>query len=103
MIKFDNTSEIEPLEGILGQDRAIEAMEMGLKINNPSYNIYLAGDLGTGKTTYAMNALNKYATKKCNHKDWCYVYNFENNREPLIISLEKGMGKIFKKDIEKLI
>lgn len=41
MIKFDNTSEIEPLEGILGQDRAIEAMEMGLKINNPSYNIYL--------------------------------------------------------------
>ena len=31
------------------------------------------------------------------------VYNFENNREPLIIGLEKGLGKIFKKDIEKLI
>ena len=50
-----------------------------------------------------MNALNKYAAKKGNHKDWCYVYNFENNREPLIIGLEKGLGKIFKKDIEKLI
>ena len=65
--------------------------------------MYLAGDSGTGKTTYAMNALNKYAAKKGNHKDWCYVYNFENNREPLIIGLEKGLGKIFKKDIEKLI
>lgn len=103
MLKFNNTSEIEPLEGILGQERAIEAMEIGLKIDNIAYNLYLAGDSGIGKTTYAMNVLNKYASKKSNHKDWCYVYNFENNREPLIIELEKGLGKIFKKDIEKLI
>lgn len=103
MLNFNNTSEIEPLEGILGQERAIEAMEKGLKINNPAYNIYLSGDSGTGKTTYAINALNKYAAKKINHKDWCYVYNFENNREPLIIDLDKGLGKVFKKDIEKLI
>lgn len=103
MLEFNNTSEIEPLEGILGQERAIEAMEIGLKINNPAYNIYLSGDSGTGKTTYAMNALNKYAAKKGNHKDWCYVYNFENSREPLIIGLDKGLGKVFKKDIEKLI
>ena len=103
MLNFNNTSEIEPLEGILGQERAIEAMEKGLKINNPAYNIYLSGDSGTGKTTYAINALSKYAAKKRNHKDWCYVYNFENNREPLIIDLDKGLGKVFKKDIEKLI
>ena len=103
MLNFNNTSEIEPLEGILGQERAIEAMEKGLKINNPAYNIYLSGDSGTGKTTYAIKALNKYAAKKRNHKDWCYVYNFENNREPLIIGLDKGLGKVFKKDIEKLI
>ena len=37
-------------------------------------------------------------TRKVRH-----AYNFENNREPLIIGLEKGLGKIFKKDIEKLI
>ena len=103
MLNFNNTSEIEPLEGILGQERAIEAMEKGLKINNPAYNIYLSGDSGTGKTTYAINALSKYAAKKRNHKDWCYVYNFENHREPLIIDLDKGLGKVFKKDIEKLI
>ena len=42
MLNFNNTSEIEPLEGILGQERAIEAMEKGLKINNPAYNIYLS-------------------------------------------------------------
>ena len=103
MLKFNNTSEIEPLESILGQERAIEAMEIGLKIDNPAYNIYLAGESGTGKTTYAIKALNKYASQKNAHKDWCYVYNFENPREPIVIGLEKGLGKVFKKDIEKLI
>ncbi|MGL5348611.1 MAG: Lon protease family protein [Peptostreptococcaceae bacterium] len=103
MLKFNNTSELEPLEGILGQERAIAAMEIGLNINNPAYNMYLAGDSGTGKTTYAMKALKNHAAQKGNQQDWCYVYNFENNREPVIIGLEKGLGKVFKKDIEKLI
>lgn len=103
MLVYNNTSEIEPLESILGQERAIEAMEIGLKIDNPAYNIYLAGDPGTGKTTYAMKALNQYAANKNLHKDWCYVYNFEYPREPVAIGLEKGMGKIFQKDIDKLM
>lgn len=103
MLVYKNTSEIEPLESILGQERAIEAMEIGLKINNPAYNIYLAGEPGTGKTTYAMKALKKYSLEKDTHKDWCYVYNFEYPREPIAIGLRKGSGKIFKKDIEKLI
>lgn len=103
MLKYNNTSEIEPLEDILGQKRAIDAMEIGLKIDNQAYNIYLSGESGTGKTTYIKKILKEYASKKSSQKDWCYVYNFEKNREPVIIGLEKGLGKVFKKDIEKLI
>lgn len=103
MLKYNNTSEIKELECILGQERAIEAMEIGLKIDNPSYNIYIAGDSGTGKTTYGLNALKNYASNKSSHKDWCYVNNFECSREPIVIELERGMGKVFQKDIEKLI
>ena len=40
MQKFKNTSEIEVLDEILGQERAIRAMEVGLKIDNPAYNIF---------------------------------------------------------------
>ena len=43
MQKFKNTSEIEVLDEILGQERAIRAMEVGLKIDNPAYNIYVSG------------------------------------------------------------
>ena len=103
MQKFKNTSEIEPLKDFLGQDRAMTAMEFGLKIDNPSYNIYVAGEPGTGKTTYTMKVLETYANNKENHKDWCYVYNFDNPREPIVISLQRGEGKVFKDDIEKMI
>lgn len=103
MRKFNNTSEIEPLKEFLGQDRAVTAMELGLKIDNPVYNIYVAGDSGTGKSTYTMKVLEGYAKDKNNHKDWCYVYNFDNPREPIVISLERGMGKKFKDDIEEMI
>ena len=103
MKKYENTSQIEPLQKILGQERAISSMEIGLRIDNPAYNIYVAGNSGTGKSTYTLKALKESADKKDKHKDWCYVYNFEQPREPLAIELEKGMGRVFKKDIEKLI
>ena len=86
MQKFKNTSEIEPLRDFLGQDRAITAMELGLRIDNPAYNIYVAGNPGTGKSTYSLKVLKEHAKNKNNHKDWCYVYNFENPREPIVIS-----------------
>ena len=101
MQKFKNTSEIEVLDEILGQERAIRAMEVGLKIDNPAYNIYVSGHSGTGKTTYTQKALNKYSAGKNRLKDWCYVYNFEHPRDPISIGLKIGLGKVFNKDIEK--
>ncbi|MGL5693650.1 MAG: Lon protease family protein, partial [Peptostreptococcaceae bacterium] len=103
MQKYKNTSEIEPLDKILGQERAISAMEVGLEVANSAYNIYVSGHSGTGKTTYTLKALDKYAKLKNRHKDWCYVYNFEHPRDPVAIGLKIGLGKVFKKDIEKLV
>lgn len=103
MQKFNNTSEIEPLKDILGQERAVAAMELGLKINNPAYNIYVAGNPGTGKSTYTMKVLDEYAKTKSQHKDWCYVYNFDNQRSPIVISVDRGIGKLFKEDMDEMI
>ena len=47
MKKFKNTSEIEPYDGIIGQQRAEKAMQFGLKMNNPAYNIYVSGNCGS--------------------------------------------------------
>ena len=48
MLKYSNTSELEGLKTIIGQESAIKAMELGLKIDNSAYNIFVAGDSGTG-------------------------------------------------------
>ena len=60
---FDSTDEIEPFSnGIIGQNRAVDAVDLGLKVEQKGYNIYMAGDTGTGKSTYAKNIRIKTVT-----------------------------------------
>ena len=76
VFKFNTTAEVEPLKGIIGQDRAVRSLQFALDIDIQSYNIYLAGAFGTGKTTLASDMVMKKAEKEAIPPDWCYVYNF---------------------------
>ena len=46
---FTTTDDLEPLEGILGQERALKALALGVEIAKAGYNIYVCGMAGTGK------------------------------------------------------
>lgn len=100
---FNTTGEISPLEGIIGQERAVRAFDFGLMVKMKGYNIYVAGPSGTGKTTYARSSTEKLAAKEPIPRDWCYVYNFQNPRNPLALRFEKGMGRQFKEDMNELV
>ena len=56
---FKDTSQIESLEGIIGQDRAVKAMQFGLNVKVRGYNIYMSGMSGTGKTSYAQKYIRR--------------------------------------------
>ncbi|MCH7974356.1 MAG: AAA family ATPase, partial [Bacteroidetes bacterium] len=43
IFKFASTDELEPIEGILGQERALKALKLGVDLRSPGYNIYIAG------------------------------------------------------------
>ncbi|MBU5675376.1 AAA family ATPase [Alkaliphilus sp. MSJ-5] len=101
--KFDTTDEIPCLVGIMGQERAEEAMEFGLGIDHPSYNIYISGAKGTGRTSYAKKVVEKKSQSQKVPVDWCYVYNFDSKGKIEALSLPAGMGRIFKKDMDELI
>lgn len=103
MRKFSNTSEVEPNDGIIGQERAVRAMQLGLKMNNPAYNIYVSGDCGSGRITYTIKAIESQPIDKNKIRDWCYVYNFKNPRSPIAIDFPSGKGEEFKEDIKTLI
>jgi lon-related putative ATP-dependent protease len=102
-LAFANTSELEPLEDIIGQERAVRAMEFGLKIDTRGYNIFMSGMTGTGKTSYAVNCAKKIAKESKVPDDWCYIYNFENPNQPRAINLPSGLGRVFQKDMEDFI
>jgi len=100
---FSTTGEILPLDGIIGQERAVRAFDFGLMVKMKGYNIYMAGPSGTGKTTYARKSTEKLAATEPVPRDWCYVYNFQNPRNPLALRFEKGMGRQFKEDMSELV
>ncbi len=100
---FRTTQEIPPLEGIIGQERAVQALDFGLAVKMKEYNIYMSGPSGTGKTTYARASTEKLAATEPVPSDWCYVYNFQNPRCPLALRFEAGLGKQFKEDMEELV
>ena len=100
---FQSTAELTPLEGIIGQERAVKAFDFGLAVKMKGYNIYMGGPSGTGKTTYAVSSTKKLAATEPVPMDWCYVYNFENPMKPRAISFEAGMGKRFVDDMEGFV
>ena len=39
----ETTEAVPEIRGMFGQDRAIRAIEFGLNIDSPGYNVYVAG------------------------------------------------------------
>jgi lon-related putative ATP-dependent protease len=97
------SGELAPLEGIIGQDRALRALNLGLGIGEKGFNVYVAGPPGTGKTTAVRNFLEAIAKDRPTPPDWCYVNNFHNSYEPLCIQLPTGRAKTFRKDLDNFI
>lgn len=101
--KYETTAQISQIEEVIGQERAIRAIEFGLNIDSPGYNIYVTGMSDSGRTSTVKNILQKVASGKDSPPDWCYVHNFEYPDQPVAISLPSGKGRIFKKDMEELV
>ncbi|MFW5855897.1 MAG: AAA family ATPase [Bacillota bacterium] len=101
---FETTEELEPFtERIIGQNRAVKAMNFGLNIEKEGYNIYMAGRPGTGKTTYAKTLTKERSKEKSAPPDLCYVFNFKNPENPRALKLPAGTGDKLKGDMEDLI
>ena len=100
---FKSTDELPQLKNILGQKSGEEAMQFGLKIDHSSYNIYLSGEKGTGKTNYTKQIIKEISKEKAVPDDWCYVYCFDTPRNAIALNLPAGKGRILQKDMDKLL
>ncbi|QQX82390.1 AAA family ATPase [Shewanella sp. KX20019] len=100
-----STKHLEPLDKIVGQERAQQAVEFALSMKEKGYNIYALGRNGLGKRTMVLRHLSRQKEKANGRTlfDWCYVVNFDDTRNPKVLKLPAGSGLEFKKQIEKLM
>jgi len=102
-LDFDTTEDVVPLIGTIGQERAIHAIDFGLRIRTKGFNLYLAGPPGTGKHSTIEAFVKKAALERGAASDWCYVYNFAEPDKPLAIELPAGAGLKVAHDMDELI
>ncbi|MFD2177473.1 Lon protease family protein [Veronia pacifica] len=98
-----STKHLEPLEEIVGQDRARHAVEFAMSIKEKGYNIFAIGQNGLGKRTMVMRYLKSHWVPCESAFDWCYVANFDDSRSPKVLKLPAGQGRKLRKDIEQLM
>ncbi|WP_368975943.1 Lon protease family protein [Caldifermentibacillus hisashii] len=101
---FETTDDLEKMPNqMIGQNRAEQAMEFGLSVEQSGYNLFVVGPAGTGKMTYTLDSITKLAKQQKVPDDWCYVYNFENPDMPMVIPFPAGTGQQFQREMEILL
>ncbi len=100
---FRDTSEIEPLDQVIGQERAVQAIGFGLNMDSPGYNIFVTGIEGTGKSTIVRDIVGRFARQRTNPNGWCLVNNFKDEYRPRPIALAPGQGVLFSRRMKRLV
>ncbi len=88
---------------IIGQPRAVKALEMGTEIKGKGYNIFVTGISGTGRISAIKKILGQYNSSHVKLRDIIYIYNFKDPDRPEVLYLPKGQGIRLKKDIHTLV
>ena len=89
---FKSTAELEPILGLIGQERALKAIEFGANIKSHDFNVFVLGPAASGKTTAVRHYLERKAAERAAPPDWIYVNNFETPNQPRAIKLLSGPG-----------
>ena len=100
---FETTDDIDQDVNIVGQERVSDAINFGMNIPHPGYNIFVLGPSGTGKREIVRDFFEGKAKSDPTPQDWIYVHNFDHPDQPHAIELSPGMGREYQQDIENLI
>jgi hypothetical protein len=102
-LPFRTTAEVEPLMGMIGQPRALSAIEFGLEVETSGYNLFVAGVPGSGRATTVRDSLERFASLRPAPDDWVYVYDFRAADRPNAIRLPAGGGRAFAHEMDEFV
>lgn len=103
-VKSGELTNIEkPMLSIIGQERAVKALRLGVELRKQGYNIFITGLSGTGKTSTVKMMLKSLQPDCSTMYDYAYVNNFEDEDKPLLLKFTAGRANKFKKEMLKSI
>jgi lon-related putative ATP-dependent protease len=100
---FKTTEELDPLDTVIGQKRAVEAIDFGLNMKSSGYNIFVTGYEGTGKSTIVRDILNRHAMQLDTPPDLCLVHNFDDEYCPVALEMKSGTAAVFARRMARFI
>lgn len=102
-LDFKTTKDLKPLDGVIGQARAVESIRFAIGMPHDGYNLFAYGPEGTGKASTVLRFLEREAETQAPPLDWCYVNNFEEPHKPAALSLPAGRACPLRDDMEQLV
>jgi lon-related putative ATP-dependent protease len=99
MLHIADMADVTPSRTIIGQDRALQAIQIGLEMKHYGYNIFVTGLPGTGRMTAIQQMLHDFEGRKIPLTDKVYVHNFRNPDAPIMLAFPAGQGMAFKRDM----
>ena len=93
---FKTTADLQPFDGLIGQSRALEALDLGARIDKPGFNLFVLGERGTARHGTVRGLIDQYAAKLPAPSDWIYLANSEQPDRPRALALPPGRALKFK-------
>ena len=99
---FADTSELvgQPLPWI-GQERAFAAARFGLAMDQPDYNLFVLGEVGSGRTSLMRQAMQEAAATRPVPPDLCYLHDFDQPERPRALRLPAGQGRALRQGMQQ--
>jgi ATP-dependent Lon protease len=102
-IPYVSSETCPACDDIIGQERALRALQTGLDIRSLGYNIFITGMVGTGRTTTIKQLLEKMENGDKSPDDLLYVNNFRYPDEPTLLAVPAGQGRQFAAALDSLV
>lgn len=100
---FADTSELlEYALPWIGQERAEAAAHFGLGMDQPDYNLFVLGEVGSGRSSLLKQAMQSTAANKAVPPDLCYLHNFDAPERPRALRLPAGQGRLLRQFMARL-
>lgn len=100
---FISTADLPSTQEMLGQDRAVQAIQFGIGMRHEGFNLFVLGASGTGKFTAVSQFLAQTAVSEPLPSDWCYVYNFDQPHKPNALQMGTGQAGQFSQQMKQLV